>query len=176
MTEATSMHTYMYFIKTLHFPNFLGSRCSYVTKFWPMRLKAQVRALQETSTPSSLHPWSLSSSFLPFLCSDAWSHHAHQSAGSHRDHKDRGHTLGKWKETRLLTNLHSHPQMFLLSSPNLLPVCFHSLQVQLYSPPRHRTAHNSGVIFSSLTSVIRQQILHHVFLIPSSLHALALSS
>ena len=73
-----------------------------------------------------------------------------QSTGSHWDHKDRGHTLGKWKETRLLTTLHNHPEMILLSSPNLLPVSFHSLQVQLYCPPRYRTTHNSGIIFSSL--------------------------
>ena len=72
MTEATEhMYTCLYFTKTLHFPNFLGSRCSYVTKFWPMRLRAQVCAFQETSSPSRLHPWSLSSSSLPFLCSDA---------------------------------------------------------------------------------------------------------
>lgn len=32
-----------------------------------------------------------------------------QSAGSHWDHKDMGHT-GKWKETRL-TTLHNHPEM-----------------------------------------------------------------
>lgn len=35
-----------------------------------------------------------------------------QSAGSHWDHKDMGHTPGKWKKTRLLTTLHNHPEIF----------------------------------------------------------------
>ena len=86
MTEATEhMYTCLYFTKTLHFPNFLGSRCSYVRKFWPVRLRAQVCAFQETSSPSSLHPWSLSSSFLPFLCSDPehWQPLGPQRQGSH---------------------------------------------------------------------------------------------
>ena len=86
MTEATEhMYTCLYFTKTLHFPNFLGSRCSYVRKFWPVRLRAQVCAFQETSSPSSLHPWSLSSSFLPLLCSDPerWQPLGPQRQGSH---------------------------------------------------------------------------------------------